>query len=50
MRFDARPIEGRIYDRDDRRHEPVDRPFSGWLGLIAAIDAAGGTRREEDRG
>jgi hypothetical protein len=42
VRFDAEPIEGRLYDRDDAR---LDRPFSGWLGLIAAIDAA----READR-
>ena len=40
VRFDAQPIEGRLLDRhgDDR----FDRPFSGWLGLIAAIDAARG--------
>ena len=37
VRFDAEPINGRLYDRDDRR---VDRPFSGWLGLMAAIEAA----------
>jgi hypothetical protein len=35
VRFDADPIEGRLYD-DGR----VDRPFSGWLGLMAAIEAA----------
>jgi hypothetical protein len=35
VRFDAEPIEGRVYE-DGR----VDRPFSGWLGLMAAIDAA----------
>ena len=35
VRFDADPISGRVYD-DGR----VDRPFSGWLGLMAAIDAA----------
>jgi hypothetical protein len=41
VRFDAEPIEGRLYD-----HEPggrLDRPFSGWLGLLAAIEAARGT-------
>ena len=37
VRFDAEPIQGRLYDRDDRG---LDRPFSGWLGLMAAIDAA----------
>ena len=37
VRFDAQPIKGRLYDRDDGG---VDRPFSGWLGLMAAIEAA----------
>jgi hypothetical protein len=37
VRFDAEPIHGRLYDRDDGR---VDQPFSGWLGLMAAIEAA----------
>ena len=41
VRFDAEPINGRLYDHDDRCAE---RPFSGWLGLMAAIEAA---RREE---
>jgi hypothetical protein len=35
VRFDAEPIEGRVYE-DGR----LDRAFSGWLGLMAAIDAA----------
>jgi hypothetical protein len=35
VRFDADPIEGRVYEDG-----LVDRPFSGWLGLMAAIDAA----------
>jgi hypothetical protein len=39
VRFEAEPIEGRLYDREDGR---LDRPFSGWLGLIAAIEAARG--------
>jgi hypothetical protein len=39
VRFDAAPIEGRLYDRDGGR---LDMPFSGWLGLIAAIEAARG--------
>jgi hypothetical protein len=38
VRFDAQPIEGRLYDRDDG--DRLDRPFSGWLGLLAAIEAA----------
>jgi hypothetical protein len=36
VRFDAEPIQGRLYDHDER----LDRPFHGWLGLMAAIDAA----------
>jgi hypothetical protein len=38
VRFDAEPIEGRLYDREDEQR-PV-RAFSGWLGLMSAIDAA----------
>jgi hypothetical protein len=38
VRFDPEPIEGRLYDpRADRE---LDRRFSGWLGLMAAIEAA----------
>jgi hypothetical protein len=37
LRFDAQPIQGRLYDHDDGG---LDRRFSGWLGLMAAIDAA----------
>ena len=40
VRFDAEPIRGRLYDRDDGNG--LDRPFSGWLGLMAAIEAARG--------
>jgi hypothetical protein len=40
VRFDAEPIEGRLYDGDDGAR--LDRRFSGWLGLMAAIDAARG--------
>jgi len=49
VRFDAEPITGRLYDRDDRR---LDRPFSGWLGLMAAIEAArrGDPPREHGEG
>jgi hypothetical protein len=36
VQFDAQPIEGRVYEHDGR----LDRPFSGWLGLMAAIEAA----------
>ena len=39
VRFDAQPIEGRIYaDTGDG----IEREFSGWLGLMAAIEAARG--------
>jgi hypothetical protein len=38
VQFDAQPIQGRLYDHDaDGR---LDRPFSGWLGLMAALEAA----------
>ena len=36
VRFDTEPIEGRVYEDDGR----LDRPFSGWLGLMSAIEAA----------
>ena len=36
VRFGAEPIEGRVSDDAGA----LDRPFSGWLGLMAAIDAA----------
>ena len=42
VRFDAEPIEGRIYDRANAAR--LDRRFTGWLGLISAIEAA----RESD--
>lgn len=44
VRFDAQPIEGRVYEADG-----VERRFSGWLGLMAAIEAAraAGTDEEE---
>jgi hypothetical protein len=38
VRFDARPIHGRLFACDGERR--LDRPFSGWLGLMAAIEAA----------
>jgi hypothetical protein len=48
VRFDAQPIQGRLYDQAD--HARLDRPFSGWLGLISAIEAARiGEPREEER-
>ena len=42
VRFDAQPIEGHLYDRD--AESGARRRFSGWLGLIAALEAA----RSED--
>jgi hypothetical protein len=45
VRFDREPIEGRLYDREDV--ERLDRPFSGWLGLMSALEAA---RTEEMEG
>jgi hypothetical protein len=38
VRFDTEPIQGRVYD--DEPDGRLDRRFSGWLGLIAAIEAA----------
>jgi hypothetical protein len=35
VRFDSEPIEGRVYEDGG-----PDRQFSGWLGLMAAIEAA----------
>jgi hypothetical protein len=39
VRFEPRPISGRLYDREGRGQ--VERRFSGWLGLMSAIEAAG---------
>ena len=36
--FRAEPIEGRL--RHHASGTSVDRPFRGWLGLMAAIEAA----------
>ena len=38
VRFDAQPIRGRVYDREDGAR--LDRRFSGWLGLMSAIEEA----------
>lgn len=43
VRFDAQPIEGRVYDRDDGG---MDRRFMGWLGLMSAIEAARAPRSD----
>jgi hypothetical protein len=48
VRFDAEPIQGRLYDREDAGR--LDRAFSGWLGLMSAIEAARGEdERQEER-
>ena len=40
VRFDAQPIQGRLYDQEtDGR---AGHSFSGWLGLMSAIEAARG--------
>ncbi len=44
VRFDAEPIEGRIYDQQDNAR--LDRRFWGWLGLISAIEEASGADPE----
>jgi hypothetical protein len=38
VRFETEPIQGRLYDQDENGR--LERPFSGWLGLMAAIEAA----------
>jgi len=43
--FDAEPIRGRVYEDGGR----FDRPFSGWLGLMAAIEAARRADPPEDQ-
>ena len=47
VRFDAQPIQGRVYDQGD--HRRLNQAFSGWLGLIAALEAASGSRLETSR-
>jgi hypothetical protein len=51
IRFDAEPIEGRLYEEGG---DGAGRPFSGWMGLMAAIEAVGQAaspprEREESR-
>jgi hypothetical protein len=48
VQFDVEPIRGRLFDSEaDGR---LDRPFSGWLGLLAAIEAARGAAGDNERG
>lgn len=44
VRFDEQPIHGRLYD--DAR---LDRAFSGWLGLMAALEEAASADPPHDR-
>jgi hypothetical protein len=51
VHFEAQPIQGRLYEPEDGGR--FERPFSGWLGLMSAIDAARGaapTGRMEQKG
>ena len=41
VRFDTEPIEGRVYGGGGERGEATHE-FSGWLGLMAAIEAVRG--------
>jgi hypothetical protein len=47
VQFEAQPIQGRLYDRE--RDARVGRAFSGWLGLMSAIEAARGADPRADR-
>jgi hypothetical protein len=48
VQFDAEPIRGRLFD--DSSDGRLDRPFSGWLGLLAAIEAARAADDEHETG
>jgi hypothetical protein len=51
VQFEAHPIQGRLYDREGGGR--LDLEFSGWLGLMSAIEAARGgdpAAREEQKG
>jgi hypothetical protein len=45
VRFDHSPIEGRLYAEQGQ----LVRRFSGWLGLMAAIEAAPAGLEAEDQ-
>jgi hypothetical protein len=47
VQFEAQPIQGRLYDRE--QEGGVDRPFSGWLGLLSALEAARAMKAPRDR-
>jgi hypothetical protein len=38
VQFEPQPIQGRLHDREGGTL--TERPFSGWLGLMAAMEAA----------
>jgi hypothetical protein len=44
VQFDARPIHGRLYGAGGR----PEWPFAGWLGLLAALDAASAVDQTPD--
>jgi hypothetical protein len=46
LRLDAKPIQGRVYDRNG--DSSLDRPFLGWLGLLSAIEAVRGNPQALD--
>jgi hypothetical protein len=48
VQFDTEPIRGRLYD--DSADGRLDRPFSGWLGLLAAIEAARAAHDDKQAG
>ena len=47
LSFDAERVEGRVYEDDGQ----LDRRFSGWLGLMAALEAArAGVAGQQEKG
>lgn len=49
VQFEAQPIRGRLYELEGEGR--LDRAFSGWLGLMSALEAARGansTVRQEE--
>ena len=43
VRFEAHGIDGRVYDQEDVSR--LDRPFSGWLGLLTALAETAGIQK-----
>jgi hypothetical protein len=48
VQFEAKPITGRVYEVEGSGR--VDRRFSGWLGLMSAIEAARGAEAPSRKG